>query len=393
MSNFKVEYWARDAKGESVLKQVNLGVEAYKHAAEKGMTLRQYVRTLATDADRSKGDVLDQMYANSGLFDVKKFGMPGMTIKDLHQETLAEGFRRNDGSDQGLGARLLYPQLILETMNEAALRDDGSDILSKWEEMVGVSRNVSGTRVDQPTINTTAPEESQSGRITQLAEPETMVSITVGERSYRIPTFSIGLLIADEAMEATTIDLVRVVMEAQARGERIRRVNEMMKAMVFGDKDLGIEALPTVKAKDFDASIAAAGEITKRAYIKWLHSKQNICDLRFALTNIDTALDLDESLLPKQTGTDASKIVTPFSGMNLDITIPRMVPLDASVFGAGVIVGLDPRYAIQRTVNVQAKYEAIEKYVMRKATGFRVDFGEMATRLHDEAWSVLTLTV
>lgn len=393
MSNTKVQYWAKDAKGDSVLKEMNMGVEAYKHASEKGMTLRQYVRTLAGDADRSKGDVLDQMYANSGLFDSKKFGMPGMTIKDLSQETIAEGFRRNDGNDQSLGARLLYPQLIIETLNEAAMRDDGSDILSKWESMIAVNRSVSGTRVDQPTINTTGPEESQVGRIAQLAEPETMISITVGERSYRIPTFSIGLMISDEAMESTTLDLVRVVMEAQARGDRIRRVNEMVKAMVFGDKDLGLEALPQLQAKSFDSSITEAGKITKRAYIKWLHSKQNICDLRYALTNIDTALDLDEGLMPKQTGVDASKIVTPFGGMNLDITIPRMVPMADDVFGAGVIVGLDPRYAIQRTVNVQAAYEAIEKYVMRKATAFRVDFGETASRLHDEAWSVLNLTV
>ena len=37
-------------------------------------------------------------------------------------------------------------------------------------------------------------------------------------------------------------------------------------------------------------------------------------------------------------------------------------------------------------------YDGIEEYVMRKATGFRVDFGEMATRLYDEAWSVLSMT-
>ena len=38
--NFQVQYWAKDAKGVSALKEMNLGVEAYKHAAEKGMTLR-----------------------------------------------------------------------------------------------------------------------------------------------------------------------------------------------------------------------------------------------------------------------------------------------------------------------------------------------------------------
>ncbi|MNY70075.1 hypothetical protein D3C86_2081330 [compost metagenome] len=55
------------------------------------------------------------------------------------------------------------------------------------------------------------------------------------------------------------------------------------------------------------------------------------------------------------------------------------------------MVGLDPRYAVQRFVNISAAYDAIEKYVMRKATGLRVDYGEMATRLYDEAWSVVSL--
>lgn len=98
------------------------------------------------------------------------------------------------------GARLLYPQLILETMQANALRDDGSDILAIWEQMIAVSRNINGTKVDQPIIDTTAPEGGRSGRIAQLAEPETIVSITTGDKSYRIPTNSIGLMISDEAM-------------------------------------------------------------------------------------------------------------------------------------------------------------------------------------------------
>lgn len=393
MKPFKLQYWARDEKGNKALKEVTVTVEAYKHASEKGMTLRQYVKCLAPDWDRSMGDPLDQMYANSGLFDGQKFGMPAMTLKDLIAEPLADGFRRPDGSDNSLGARLLYPQLILETMQANALRDDGSDILAIWERMVSVSRNINGTKVDQPIIDTTAPEGSRSGRIAQLSEPETIVSITTGDKSYRIPTNSIGLLISDEAMQATTIDLVRVVMEAQSRGDRIRRVQEMLKSMVFGDVDAGIAALPVTQVTEFDPSIATNNTITKRAYIKWLHSKHNICTLNYALTNIDTALDVDEGLFPQSTGTDNSKITAPFGGLNLGLTAPTMVPFSAETFGAGIIVGLDSRYAIQRFVNVSASYDAIEEYVMRKATGLRVDYGEMATRLNDEAWSVLSLEV
>ena len=111
------------------------------------------------------------------------------------------------------------------------------------------------------------------------------------------------------------------------------------------------------------------------------------------LTGIDEALLVDEQLLPRITGADSAKIATPFGGVDFGIPTPRFMTFDQSVFGAGILVGLDPRYAIQRFVNISASYDAIEKYVMRKATGFRVDHGEMATRLHDEAWSVLSLSV
>ncbi len=382
------------AKTDGTVGEIDAGVEIYKAAAAAKMDLRQYMRTQAVDCDYSIGDPIDQMMSSAGLHDSHpnaQFKMPALTMADLAGMTQAEGFRRPDGSDNSLGARLLYPQMILETLVADARVDDGFDIVNVWESMIAVDRNLNGQRADQPIIDTRGPDKSRSGRITQLAEPETMVSITVGEKSYRIPTSSIGLLIADEAMEATTIDLVRVVMAKQARGERIARAMEQLKSMVLGDEDLGMAALPVLKAGDFDPAITTDGTITKRAYIKWLHSVQKTASITRILTDIDSAIDVDEGLAPRNTGVDNSKIVTPWGGANLAIPQPTIVPVEADVFGAGLLVGLDPSAAIQRFTNVAAAYDAIEKYVMRKATGFRVDFGEMAVRLYDDAWSVLSL--
>ena len=85
-------------------------------------------------------------------------------------------------------------------------------------------------------------------------------------------------------MEATSIDLVRIVMEAQARGQRIRNVQSQLKSMVLGDVDRDMTALPTVKAKDFDSTISAAGVITKKAYIKWLRHNAYKANLTRVLT-------------------------------------------------------------------------------------------------------------
>ena len=220
-----------------------------------------------------------------------------------------------------------------------------------------------------------------------------MVSITTGQKSYNVPTQSIGLMVSDQARDVATVDLVKLVMESQARGQRIRNIERQLKAMVLGDEDLGMLALDSVKAKDFDASITAAGKITKRAYIKWLRHNANKANLTRVLAGIDEVLDLDEQLTAYQNTNDTSKIATPYNGIDFGIPTPQFLTFDQDLFGANTYVGLDPRYAIQRFVNVSAAYEGIEEYVMRRATAFRVDYGEMATRLRDDAWSVLKLEV
>lgn len=386
----KLKYVA-NVNGDQVHKEIDANAALYREASDMGMDLRQYLRHKANDWDVTMGDPIDQMMTNAGLSDGANHVGPALTMAQLAGMKSADGFRRPDGSDGSLGARLLYPQLILETLNANQLRDDGSDILSIWEDLIAISRNLNGQRADQPIIDTRAPEGSRSGRIVQMAEPETMISITTGQKSYAIPTNSIGLMISNEAMAATTIDLVRIVMEAQARGDKIARVGEQLRSMVLGDSDLDMDPLPIVKASFFDPSITTDGTITKRAYIKWLFSRRKIANITQVLTDIDSALNVDEGLAPKNVGQDNSKIVTPWAGMNLGLPQPRLTPFEPDVFGAGLLVGLDPRYAIQRFVNISAAYDAIEEFVMRKATGFRVDYGEMATRLNDEAWSVLSL--
>ncbi|QYW06466.1 hypothetical protein uan_054 [Pseudomonas phage UAntarctica] len=388
----KLKYVANE-NGKQVEKEIDANVQLYQQAAELGMDLRQFLRHKASDFDVTMGDPIDQMMTNAGMNDGASRVGPALTMAQIATLTTADGFRRPDGSDGSLGARLLYPQLILETMQANQLRDDGSDILSIWESVIAISRNLNGQKAEQPIIDTTAPEGSRSGRMTQMAEPETMISISTGQKSFAIPTNSIGLMISKEAMAATTIDLVRIVMEAQARGDKIRRVGEQLRSMVLGDTDLDMLPLPVTKASFFDPSIVTNNTITKRAYIKWLFSRQKIANISQVFTDIDTALNVDEGLAPKNTGVDNSQIITPWGGTNLGITQPRITPFEPDVFGAGLLVGFDPRYAIQRFVNISAAYDAIEEFVMRKATGFRVDYGEMATRLHDEAWSVLSLEV
>lgn len=374
--------------------EIAINMATYANAAENKRDMRAEVRYAAAEQgvawDPSKGDLLDQMMVASGLFD-GKFGGNALTVKDLAKATLADGFRAPDAPGSTLGARLLFPTFILETMKAGELDKDGSGIISDWNSIIATTTNLNGQRAEQPIIDTRAPADSEDQRIAQLAEPVTMVSITTSQKAYAIPTNSIGLTVSDQALEVVNVDLLNIVMSAQARGQRIRNIQRQLRSMVLGDKDLDMEALPTVKASEFDSLITEGGVITKKAWIKWLRHNEYNANLTRVLTGIDEALLLDDQLAPRNVGTDNSKIGTPWGGVDFGIPTPKFMTFDQDTFGANIFVGLDPRYAIQRFVNVSASYDAIETYVMRRATSFRVDYGEMASRLYDEAWSVLSL--
>lgn len=383
----------RDTHGD--LKELEASHILYKEAADKGMTLGELLMHKCPDVDLSKGTPLEQSLLHSGLVGAahRPEGMRAPSMKEIMNDDInMNAIRAPDGVSNNISARLLFPQVILETMRNY-LVEDHEDFLNGYASMVGLTENVSSPRVDQPTIDTRSNENVSSGQISQLAEPPSLVEITVGDTTHRIPTDSIGLMVSDEALQATSMDLVNIAMSAHARGKRIRMVENDIKNMVQGDKDIGMSALTPVTAQSFDPAINAAGQISRKAWIKWLRSEYQKRSLNAVMMGLDTAIALDEALVAKNHSADSRETSVGFGISNLNIAAPRVLLVDDSVVGAGRIVGLDTRYAIRRMVNVSASYEGIEEFVLRRAKAFRVDHGEMSRRLYDEAWSVMDLTV
>ena len=224
-----------------------------------------------------------------------------------------------------------------------------------------------------------------------------MLSITVSEYSKTIPTKSIGLWISDQAQQAATLDLVSLAMTAQARGERIRMVEDHISTIINGSADLNETALPSVTAQSFDSSISAAGQLTHNAFIKYLRAEYTKRGINRIMCDIDTAFAIearsgkptrDTVLYP-----EGSQFPTGMTVDNLMVAAPSVLIVDTGIVGANTIVGLDSRYGIRRVVNVSAQYSAIEQFLLRRATAFRVDYGEIAHRLYDDAFSIMTLTV
>jgi len=257
--------------------EVPIDITDYKEAGLQKISLSQLYANKFPTAENSPS-AFQQFCAASGIRvrpDHKR-GIPASTMHEiLHGGTnkYMGSIIRPDGSGrQSTSGRLLYPEVMLQLI-EGTLRDNKEDYLTPWESAIALRYSVSSPRVDQPTIDVTAPEGSAASPIAQGSEPDVMVSISLSERAYKVPTKSIGLTITDEALQATTIDLVGITLAAQARGERIRRIETDMGNIINGDVDSGVAATPFALASSFTTEVInATTPITQRVFVKWLRA-------------------------------------------------------------------------------------------------------------------------
>lgn len=400
MSDLETKLKIRDAAGN--LQEVPFHVRMYAEASDAGLTLSQYLnQKYAQTTDLAKyGDVLQQAMLHGGMF-TRQDGRMGLKPPTM-REVLDSGIQmsaitRGDGNDRStVAGRMLFPEILMRAI-ESQLRDDYSDMLGTWSSFIAQTQTVTGPKFDQPIINLQRPREYAHAPIAQLAEPEVMLSITTSEKAWSIPTKSIGLIISDQAAAASTLDLVNLAMTAQARQERIRMAENDIAAIVSGDADRGETAKPSFTAKSLDNAIVAAGTITHNAWVKYAHKNRRVMHVNAAICDLATAMAI-EARAGKPTRDTV--FVGQAEGFNQSFTVdnltgadPKLLILDDGVIPANTFFGMDTRYALRRVINIAAQYSAIEQFVLRRATAFRVDYGELTHSLYPEAFKVMTLTV
>ena len=395
-SKFKI----RDRNGNHT--DIDFHVSEYEQAAKHGMNLSQYLsQKYAGATDEQKyGPVISQMMQAARMFlgNDRLSGLRSPTMREIMTDGIQiSNLIRPDGSERNTPAgRLLFPEIIMRTM-ESNLMENYDDFIGGWTNAIAITDTINGSTFDQPLINTTGAEASRAAPIGQLSLPNQMIGITTSNMARKIATRSIGVQISDEAAASTTLQLVNVVMAAQSRGERIAMIEEDIDAVLNGDTDRSTEAaLSAVTAETLDSTLSANGTLSHLAWIKYLRRNYRkrmidtvICDLAAALaitgrsgkpnyTNVYQA--------PSDgTGVDANV-------ENLNIRSPKIIVVDDGVVAANTVLGFDSRYALRRVINISAQYSAIEEFVMRRGTGFRVDYGEITHRLWDDAFEVLSLT-
>lgn len=394
----------RDKQGNA--QEIQISLEDYKAALSNKLSFKQYMnQKFAADTDvAAYGEPYAQMMMSSGLFmkPVLERGIRPPTVQQILEsnnfEVSAGPYVRNDGSQAlTVTGRLFFVSTLFEIIESALVKDDSS-FVGMFNRMIATTRSVDTPYIVQPTITSTGPRDDEMQPIAQLAQPTTMTSISTAYKTYRMPEFSIGLEISHQAQQAMTIDLVGIILRRQAEGQRVRWAMQGLKKILSGDKDWGMEALPPAgRFSTFDSSITTAGKMTHKAWIKWLRDKRYYMTLDWVVCDLDTFLAIqnraDRPMALYNTGnTEFMNTVPNLVDPGIPMTV-NFLDVPNSILPANTLVGLDSRHAIQKFVFAGAAYEAVEEYVMRRSTAMRFDVSEAYTRIYDDAFYPMTLTV
>ena len=380
------------------LQEGEIAVTDYAAAAADSLSLTQYMaRKYPTDQEKY-GGILQQALASNGLIihGDNGLGMQSTKLADVFNgpRIQAGAITAPDGTGNTTPAgRIFFPEVILQTIAAALLENKG-DFFQGYESLIGGTETVNAPEFKRARIDVTAPEDSESMSTAQLAEPPAMVSITAADTTTAIPAKAIGLMVSDQALASTSFDLVNTVMGRQAYGERVRMVTAQLSDVINGNSDLGMSALPTFQSSTLDATAVSAVTFSQKAWVHYLRDNYEKMTVTNIICTIDTALALENRVnKPTNQNEDprSPRIDTLFNIDNLGLTPPRVFLVDSSVVAEELVVGLDSEWALRRYINVSANYEAIESFVLRRAKGFRVDHGEVLTRLFDDAFTVMDI--
>lgn len=385
-----------DAAGDK--KPVDLHVGMYREAADKGQSLKQHMATAYPTNAEKYGSAYEQVLEQAGVFvrNDREIGLKASTLGDLLAPK--EAVITRDGVP---ASRILFPAVILDVIEDKLTRDMSTN-QAGLNAMVAIDDNIQGDRWERPVLNFSKPEQARSGPVAQLSMPNSMLSITASDKSQRVPSWGIGLEISEQAQRSTTLDLVGLAVARQAAVESNERAEGNILALLNGDADYGMVALSAlagkvVTAQSLDSTITTNGQITFKAWLKWLTRNAHYRTLSHVVMNLDTLLAL-RAMFAAEKVLEGEKD-KPGISLNLSVLNPNW-PANVQVFitndpawPAWTIMGIDKRYGVHRVNSLTAQYSAIEQFAMKRSTMLRIDKGEMVTRFFDEAFEVLTLTV
>lgn len=386
--------------------EVELQGTIYSEAVDNGFTnVRSYLNN-SYPVEAGSPSPFDQVCGQLGMFTGRnrEYGIAPSSMRAVLDGVTINAASGAITREANPASRILFPAFI-GAMTEDKILADLTSHVGQFNTMLALHDVINNDRIEWPELNFAKPEAARSKAIAQLAEPAAMGTITVSDKSFRVTGWSLGLEISDEAMKqgsSASLDYVALAIQRWAMVEMSEKVNGHILALLSGDTDAGYAALSTISgstvtAQSFDSDITAAGELTQKAWVKWLYSKRRTIVPDWIITDMDTALAI-ESRTGRWT-VQQDNINSRRLDLTEDVRYP-IVPDTVKVFitddtswPANTIMGFDSKYAIHKITSSMLDYKASEAYAMRRSTKFRIDGGDAVRRLHDDAYMVMTLTV
>ena len=339
----------------------------------------------------------EQLFAQCGLYRTAdlKSGIKPAKIRDI----LDGGGLSAAGTAPGSTgiSRFVAPAAILAGVQND-IYADRSGVLAQFMNLVAFTQSVAGNRYEKPVFNYDPARNSRAKPVAQLAEPTSIGLLTVGEQSGTIPIFASGLEISDQAMDYFGFAEVQKCMSIMATYDIAERADGWLLSMMAGDADHGMAALSgdqVEKAVTIDSSIAAAGVLTQKAWIKWIAKHSKRAPITHVITDIDGALAIQNRFGRPTANTDNQTsqrmdtievVMDPLWPSNL----PIYIVTDAN-WPVNTSLGISKPNAIVLHESSTAQYSSVEQFVTRRSTKFRVDFGAVASRFYTRAFHRLNL--
>lgn len=378
--------------------EVPVSLEDYKEAEEKGLSFSQLMnRKYPTDVARH-GTAFHQLMASSGLVvsENNMYGLRPPTLKDIFdgKAELNGAIVRPDGSQRNTPAgRLLFPAVLIDLL-EDSLRENKESYNTAFLGMVAQTRSVNSPRYDQVIIDFSKPRAARGAPISQLSEPTRMLTVTTSSVQRSMPTYSLGMEISREALQAATLDLIGLAVREHAIEERSQQLMDDFVGVVNGDVDAGEVGLAAVTNTAVSYDPAAVAGISHKAWVKYLRNGWRKRNITHAVCDIDSYLDIENraNRITAQNQTGFDERVNPIPTILLSgVGGVNVFTTEGSPFGTKKIVGLDSTKALRRVIYAGAAYNAVEEFVMRKSTAMRMDWAErIESAGYRDAFQVLT---
>lgn len=400
-------YYAADG----TLKEVKIGPDVYAEAYKANLSVAQYINRQYADADAKIGPAFDQMCAAWGL------ALPGKNPYGLRAATIGEVLDGNAVTIQGAGnvkdqgdpfgnaARTLFPAALIALVESAVPKDYASDSVA-FKDLIAVEQSVPTENFIQPVIDystANGPEQARAQRISQFAEPPNMLRFATSERNRSLPVYGIGMEFSQQALRATTLDIVALTLNRYLTIEKDQRVYQYLSSIFAGDSDLNTGAVTAVTSNSLD-SAATGGVMTHKAWLKFLARNRKFRKITHVVGDIDSYLKVE------------SRTNRPGSN-NYDPTLARIDPqakamnvgfgndvkwfiVDYATEGgpvpANTIWALDSTKGIVRVQNTSASYTAAETFVLRRSEAMVMHWSEDVYRMFGNSdlkpFDVLTIS-